>query len=84
MARILITGATAGIGRAAAILLAHKGHTVIGAGRNAEALESLAAQSPNLHALGGPLYVFDVAHAFHAVPRRDPGTRVGGASPPGT
>ena len=59
MARILITGATAGIGRAAAVLLAHKGHTVIGAGRNAEALESLAAQSPNLHAL--PLDITDPA-----------------------
>jgi len=59
MARILITGATAGIGRAAAILLAHKGHTVIGAGRNVEALESLAAQAPNLHAL--PLDVTDPA-----------------------
>ena len=59
MARILITGATAGIGRAAAVLLAHKGHTVIGAGRNREALESLAAQAPNLHAL--PLDVTDPA-----------------------
>lgn len=41
MADIIITGATAGIGRAAAILLATKGHRVFAAGRNAEALAEL-------------------------------------------
>ena len=41
MSDIVITGATAGIGRAAAILLANKGHRVFAAGRNQEALDEL-------------------------------------------
>lgn len=41
MTNIVITGATAGIGRAAAILLANKGHRVFAVGRNEEALSSL-------------------------------------------
>ena len=41
MANILITGATAGIGRASAILLVSKGHRVFATGRNAAALEEL-------------------------------------------
>lgn len=40
---ILITGATSGIGRVSAILLAARGHRVIATGRNAEALDELAA-----------------------------------------
>lgn len=41
MANIVITGATAGIGRASAILLASKGHRVFAAGRDQTALAAL-------------------------------------------
>ena len=41
MANIVITGATAGIGRASAILLASKGHRVFAAGRDKAALATL-------------------------------------------
>jgi NAD(P)-dependent dehydrogenase (short-subunit alcohol dehydrogenase family) len=42
---ILVTGATAGIGRAAAIALAKEGHHVIGAGRRVDALEELKREA---------------------------------------
>lgn len=42
---ILITGATAGIGRAAALSLARAGHHVIAAGRRFDALEKLRAEA---------------------------------------
>lgn len=48
MLNILVTGATAGIGRASAILLASKGHRVFAAGRNAEALAELDAGFENI------------------------------------
>ena len=48
MATIVITGATAGIGRASAILLASKGHRVFAAGRDQEALDALDSSFENL------------------------------------
>lgn len=48
MSDIVITGATAGIGRAAAILLANKGHRVFAAGRNEEALAELDRAHQNI------------------------------------
>lgn len=60
MSRILITGATAGIGREAALYLAHQGCEVFAAGRRTDALRSLEAESE-----GGKLrgLVLDVTDA---------------------
>ncbi len=41
---ILITGATDGLGRATAVALADKGHTIIAHGRNGEKLDALKAE----------------------------------------
>ncbi|GAB5415291.1 MAG: oxidoreductase [Congregibacter sp.] len=51
MSNIVITGATAGIGRASAILLAGRGHRVFAAGRDEAALAELDAAYDNLHPL---------------------------------
>lgn len=51
MSNIVITGATAGIGRAAAILLANKGHRVFATGRNEAALAELDSGYENIMAL---------------------------------
>ncbi|WP_376873583.1 SDR family NAD(P)-dependent oxidoreductase [Albirhodobacter sp. R86504] len=54
MKRILITGATDGLGRATAQALAKAGHALIIHGRNAE---KLAATAQELRAFGGPVSV---------------------------
>lgn len=51
MLNIVITGATAGIGRASAILLASKGHRVFAAGRNRKALDELDRGFDNITAI---------------------------------
>ncbi|MEE4108293.1 MAG: SDR family oxidoreductase [Halieaceae bacterium] len=48
MSNIVITGATAGIGRASAILLASKGHRVFAAGRSEDALAELEKSYGNI------------------------------------
>jgi short-subunit dehydrogenase len=48
MQNILITGATSGIGRHAALALARRGHTVFATGRNRAALDILAQEAADL------------------------------------
>ncbi|MEO1080137.1 MAG: SDR family oxidoreductase [Pseudomonadota bacterium] len=48
MANIFITGATAGIGRACAILLASKGHRVFAAGRSSDVLAAMEQENPGI------------------------------------
>ena len=43
---VVVTGASAGIGRASALLLAREGWTVFAGARRADALEALAAEAP--------------------------------------
>ena len=51
MDRILITGATGGIGRAMALTLAQAGYAVLALGRNRAALEALSAEAPGIEAI---------------------------------
>ena len=48
---IWVTGASSGLGRSIALQLAHAGALVIASARNQQALDELAAQSPNIRAL---------------------------------
>jgi NADP-dependent 3-hydroxy acid dehydrogenase YdfG len=56
---ILITGATSGIGRAAALHFAAAGHLVIATGRNREALARLQAEDPGARLITTRLDVTD-------------------------
>jgi short-subunit dehydrogenase len=67
---ILITGATAGIGRHAALHLARRGHRVIATGRSAEALAALQREARGTDLSVMALDVDDpssIARAVHAV-----------------
>jgi short-subunit dehydrogenase len=64
---ILITGATAGIGRHAALYLAGKGHRVIATGRSEDALARLRTENGHLHLEAVRLDVTDAASIEAAV-----------------
>lgn len=64
---ILITGATSGIGRAAALALVRDGHTVFAAGRRADRLAELAAEAGTDRLVALPLDVTDAAAIQAAV-----------------
>ena len=67
MANIVITGGTAGIGRAAAVLLANKGHTVVSCGRDPGALEELSSSSERLHGVAMDVTDSDSVSAAAAI-----------------
>lgn len=68
---ILITGATAGIGRHAALTLARRGHTIIATGRREDALASLKKQAGDLHLTTLRLDVTDTNSVAQAVAQVD-------------
>jgi NAD(P)-dependent dehydrogenase (short-subunit alcohol dehydrogenase family) len=72
--RALVTGASKGIGRAAAVALAEAGAEVVLAARSADALEALAAElaARGLAARALPLDVTDTAAMRDAVARAGP------------
>jgi NAD(P)-dependent dehydrogenase (short-subunit alcohol dehydrogenase family) len=56
--RIMITGATSGIGKALTLAYAQAGHQIIACGRNREKLNELAAVSPNIETLCFDLFEY--------------------------
>jgi NADP-dependent 3-hydroxy acid dehydrogenase YdfG len=52
-ARLLVVGATSGIGRAFALAAARAGHRVLATGRRAERLDALRSTHPNIGTLAG-------------------------------
>ena len=62
--RVLVTGASSGIGRAAAVEFARRGHLVFAAARREEVLADLAGATPNIEAVG--LDVTDTDSVRHA------------------
>ena len=70
-ATVVITGASSGIGRAAALAVAARGATVFALARNAEALDDLVAE---IRAAGGQAHAFtcDVADSASVDARSRP------------
>ncbi len=68
---ILITGATAGIGRQAALHLARRGHRVIATGRNLEALAALKTEAGAARLENLQLDITDAASIAQAVDEVD-------------
>ena len=58
--KVLITGVSKGLGRALALELASRGHTIIGCSRGQTKLDSLQAQLSNLSSTNHLLYNVDV------------------------
>jgi len=56
---VLITGASSGIGRAAALVFAHRGALVKATGRDGTSLEGLAAASPRIEVVSADLTAAD-------------------------
>lgn len=59
--RVLVTGASSGIGRATALAFARQGDAVVATGRRADALDALAAEAPAGHIRTFPGDVTDAA-----------------------
>jgi len=71
MTYVLITGATSGIGRHAALHLARRGHHILATGRRQEALDSLKKEAEGLKLDAFRLDITDPASIAQAVARVD-------------